>query len=163
MNIDFWGVIYGCRAFIPHLRESDWGCIVNISSLFGLVGSQNQSAYNAAKFAVKGFSDSLRLEMDLQNYNIHVSSVHPGGIKTDIVNSARFGEQAGKQMSTDEFKQAFNNTMARTSPEQAAEIIMKGVKRKKARILVGTDAKVVDLISRLWPSMYHRLALWLAK
>lgn len=159
MDIDFWGVVYGSQAFLPHLRNSDWGHIVNVSSLFGLMSMPNQSAYNAAKFAVKGFSDSLRMEMVLQDSGIGVSSVHPGGIKTNIVNSAKFADQVGNDMSNEQRKSNFNDKLARTTPDQAANIIMAGVNKNKSRILVGTDAKIFDFIQRMLPSSYQKIAL----
>ena len=96
MDIDFWGVVHGCRAFLPHLKAAEWGHIVNLSSLFGLIGIPNQSAYNSAKFAVRGFSESLRMEMEMQGTNVGVTCIHPGGVNTNIVNNARFGAQIGK-------------------------------------------------------------------
>lgn len=159
MDVDFWSVVYGCKAFLPHLRQASWAHIVNVSSLFGLIGMPNQSAYNAAKFAVKGFSDSLRMEMLSEGNHIGVSSVHPGGIKTNIVNSARFGKQIGSTLSDEERKSTFNEKLARMTPERAAQIIIEGVHRDKARILVGNDARIFDLIQRLFPQGYQKFAL----
>jgi short-subunit dehydrogenase len=159
MAVDFWSVVYGCKAFLPHLRKAQWAHIINISSLFGLIGMPNQSAYNAAKFAVKGFTDSLRMEMLSEGNNIGVSSVHPGGVKTNIVNSAKFGQQIGSTLSDEERKATFNEKLAKTTPERAAEIIMDGMQRDKSRILVGNDARLFDFIQRLMPQRYQKIAL----
>lgn len=157
MNINFWGVVYGSKAFLPYLKQSEWGHIVNVSSLFGLIAVPNQSAYNAAKFAVKGFSESLRMELKIDKSKIGVSCVHPGGVKTNIVNSGRLGRVIGKQASHEEMKQEFNQKLARTTPEQAAAIILKGVADNAPRILVGVDAKVGDAIQRMLPAGYQKL------
>lgn len=159
MDIDFWGVVYGVRAFLPHLKAAQWGHIVNVSSLFGLIGIPNQSAYNAAKFAVRGFTESLRMEMQLSGYNIGVSSVHPGGVKTNIVNNARFGNQVGKNHSADEQKAFFANKLAKTSPQSAAKTILKAIKNNEPRVLVGNDARILDAIQRIVPARYQKLVL----
>lgn len=159
MDVDFWGVVHGTRAFLPHLRAADWGHVVNVSSLFGLISMPNQSAYNAAKFAVRGFSESLRMELLAENSHVGLSCVHPGGVKTNIVNSARFGEQVASEMSDEERKHKFNNELARTTPEQAARIILNGVKKNRGRILVGGDARLFDLLQRLLPSRYQNIAV----
>ena len=160
MNINFWGVVYGSKSFLPYLQQAPWGHIVNISSLFGLISTPNSSAYNAAKFAVRGFSESLRIELMMSNEHITVSCVHPGGIKTNIANSAREGKGflgVASRMSTLERKQQFNDKMARLTPDQAAEIIIKGMLRKKGKILVGTDAKWLDRLQRLMPVGYQKI------
>ena len=159
MGINFWGVVNGCEAFVPHLKQASWGHIVNLSSLFGLIAMPNQSAYNAAKFAVRGFTESLALEMAQSPYNIGVSSVHPGGIKTNIVNSARFGQPQTGSANIEAAKKQFNNKLARTSAEQAAQIIVRGIDQKKRRIIVGNDAQFLDIVQRLLPSLYQRLVL----
>ncbi len=160
MNINFWGVVYGSKSFLPFIRQASWGHIVNISSLFGLISTPNSSAYNAAKFAVRGFTESLRIELMMTDEHINVSCVHPGGIKTNIASSAREGKAlvgAVAHMTTAERNQQFNQKMARLSAEQAAEIIMKGMLRKKAKILVGTDAKWLDRVQRLMPVGYQKI------
>ena len=123
MDIDFWGVVYGCRAFLPHLKQADWGQVVNLSSLFGLLSVPNQSAYNAAKFAVRGFSESLRMELEMSGDNVGVSCIHPGGVNTNIVNNAKFGKQVGKSRSVEKQKEFFTRNLAKTSPESAANDI----------------------------------------
>ncbi len=159
MGINFWGVVNGCEAFVPYIKQARWGHVVNLSSLFGLIAMPNQSAYNAAKFAVRGFTESLALEMAQSPYNIRVSTVHPGGIRTNIVNSARFGEAQLGAVDIEQAKREFNSKLARTSAEQAAQIIARGIDKKKRRIVVGKDAQVLDVVQRLLPSLYQRLVL----
>jgi NAD(P)-dependent dehydrogenase (short-subunit alcohol dehydrogenase family) len=159
MGINFWGVVNGCEAFVPYLKQASWGHVVNISSLFGLIAMPNQSAYNAAKFAVRGFTESLALEMAQSSHNIRVSTVYPGGIQTNIVNSARFGEAQHGAVDIEQAKLEFNNKLARTSAEQAAQIIARGIDKKKRRIIVGKDAQLLDIVQRLLPSVYQRLVL----
>ena len=151
MDINFWGVVYGTKAFLPHLKEAEEGHIVNISSIFGIIGVPTQSAYNASKFAVRGFTESLREEMLAEGTNVGVSSVHPGGIKTDIVRNGRIREMRQFHDVQDLVEQ-FDNEMARTTAEQAAAVIVKGMQKKSARILVGTDAKLIDRLQRSMPS-----------
>lgn len=152
MNINFWGVIHGTRAFLPHLTASGEGHIVNISSIFGMIGVPKQSAYNAAKFAVRGFTESLRQEMAAEGSAIGVSCVHPGGVKTNIAKAARKGaSDANNDLG------AMFEKLAKTTPAQAAEIILSGVKRNEARIFVGADAKALDLMQRLLGSRYQQI------
>lgn len=154
MNINFWGVVYGTKAFLPHLRATGRGHVVNISSIFGIVAMPTQSAYNAAKFAVRGFTESLRAELDYEDGPISCTSVHPGGVKTNIVNDARFGDSGPLERTPDEIIAEFNEELARLSPEAAAEQILAGVRADKRRVLVGGDAKVLEKIQRLFPSSY---------
>ncbi|MCX6464626.1 MAG: SDR family NAD(P)-dependent oxidoreductase, partial [Pseudonocardiales bacterium] len=152
VDIDFWGVVNGTKAFLPHLINSGDGHVINVSSLFGLLSVPSQSAYNAAKFAVRGFTESLRQEMLVAKHPVRVTCVHPGGIKTGIARNAERGAgfEDGRAM------ERFERTMLRMSPEKAAEIILRGVDRNSARVLVGTDAKVFDLLVRLLGSAYQR-------
>ena len=152
MDIDFWGVAHGTRAFLPHLIESGDGHVVNISSVFGLIGVPKQSAYNAAKFAVRGFTESLRQEMKLENQPVQVSCVHPGGIRTNIANSARMGKSENGEAQRKGF-----DKIAMTTPDKAAEIIVKGILKNESRILVGPDAWGIDAINRLLGSAYQPL------
>lgn len=151
MNIDFWGVAHGSQAFLPQMIEKGSGHIVNVSSIFGLIGVPTQSAYNAAKFGVLGFTEALRHEV--KQAGIGVSCVHPGGIKTNIVRHARFQQgpnmEAERKEAIDRFAQ-----FTITSPESAAKTIMRGIKRNKARILIGPDAYLVDWVRRLFPTHY---------
>ena len=150
MEINFYGVVRMTRAFLPHLRVADQGRIVNISSLNGLVSVPGQAAYCASKFAVRGFSNSLRHE--LAGTNVGVSVVHPGGVATSIAKSARIAPALDDGQSEMRRKRA--ERLLRMPPEQAGEIIVVGVERDAPRILVGTDAKVVSLLERLMPVGY---------
>ncbi|MFT4127183.1 MAG: SDR family oxidoreductase [Gordonia sp. (in: high G+C Gram-positive bacteria)] len=151
MDVDFWGVVNGTKAFLPYLIASGDGHIVNTSSLFGLLSEPGQSAYNAAKFAVRGFTESLRQEMIVAKHPVSVTCVHPGGIKTGI--GRNITTSAGHdQKATAEF---FDKYLATMSSEKAAGVIIDGVRKNKARILVGADAKVLDLWVRLVASKYQ--------
>lgn len=152
MDIDFWGVAHGTRAFLPHLIASGEGHVVNISSVFGLIGVPKQSAYNAAKFAVRGFTEALRQEMKLENQPVAVSCVHPGGIRTNIANAARMGKSENAEAQRKGF-----DKLAVTSPEKAARIIVKGILKDESRILVGPDAWGIDVINRLLGAAYQPL------
>jgi hypothetical protein len=152
VDIDFWGVVHGTKAFLPHLIASGAGHVVNISSLFGLLAVPGQSAYNAAKFAVRGFTEALRQEMLLAGHPVRVTCVHPGGVRTAIARNAGrgVGYEDGAAM------ERFERTMLRMPPERAAEVILRGVERDRPRVLVGNDAKVLDALVRLLGSAYQR-------
>ncbi len=160
MGINFYGVVYGTKAFLPHLQASGEGHIINTSSIFGLVGIPSQSAYNASKFAVRGFTESLREELDLTRSNVSASSVHPGGIKTNIANAARFSDNMQELMGQNETDAKANfEQLFITSADRAARVILRGVRRNKRRILIGPDAHAVDWMARLLPSFYQRLVV----
>ena len=151
MGINFWGVVYGTQAFLPLLRQAQQGHLVNVSSVFGLIGVQTQSAYNAAKFAVRGYTEALRQEME--GTNVHVCCVHPGGIKTNIARDARGGHPGISAADRgSEFEKA-----ARTTAESAAGQIIRAIEKSRKRLLIGLDAKYISLISRLFPVSYPRL------
>lgn len=152
VDIDFWGVVNGTKAFLPHLIASGDGHVVNISSLFGLLAVPSQSAYNAAKFAVRGFTESLRQEMLVARHPVRVTCVHPGGVRTGIARNAERGTgyEDGAAM------ERFERTMLRMTPERAAEIILGGVAKNRPRVLVGNDARVLDALVRLLGSAYQR-------
>ena len=152
-NINFHGVVNGTRAFLPILTAQDSGAIVNTSSVFGLVGMPNQSAYCAAKFAVRGFTDSLRQE--LRGTGVRAVNVHPGGINTGIVRNARFRKDPEGRGRSHEQMVAEFAAITMTQPDKAAEIIHRGVEAGRARILVGTDAYVFDALARLAPTRYY--------
>ena len=147
--INFDGVVNGVRAFLPLLLAQRDGAIVNTSSIFGLVGARDQTAYCASKFAVRGFTDSLRQE--LKGTGVRAVVVHPGGTKTNIIRSAHMHTDVRDGRTREEHAAAFE-ARARTTPEQAAEIIHSGVDRGKARILIGPDARFVDVLSRITPT-----------
>jgi NADP-dependent 3-hydroxy acid dehydrogenase YdfG len=151
-DINFGGVVNGVRAFLPLLLEQDAGVIVNTSSVFGLVGIPHQSAYCASKFAVRGYTDALRQE--LRGTGVRAATVHPGGVKTNIVRNSRYradfrGEHADRESAAADFE-----TLAKTTPERAAKIIHRGVERGRARILVGPDAVLLDVLARVAPTRY---------
>ncbi len=150
IGINLWGVIYGCHAFLPVLKHQSSAHIVNVSSVFGLVGVPEQTAYTASKFAVRGFTESLRHE--LADTSVAVSCVHPGGIKTNIVRNARIGETTPKEWKNQGAR--FFDKVAHTTPDEAAEVIVKGIKAKSPKILIGKDAKTINLVSRLFPTSY---------
>ncbi len=153
MSINFWGVVYGTKMFLPILRQQPRAHLVNISSIFGIIAPPGHSAYAASKFAVRGFTESLRHE--LAGGNISVSCVHPGGIRTNIARNAKAG--AGANRSIVEKEGEFFDKVARTLPEQAAERIVRGVLRDEEKILIGQDARMIDKVQRLMPVGYWKL------
>jgi NAD(P)-dependent dehydrogenase (short-subunit alcohol dehydrogenase family) len=152
-DINFHGVVHGTRAFLPILVEQDSGVIVNTSSVFGLAGMPYQSAYCAAKFAVRGFTESLRHE--LRGTGVRAVTVHPGGITTNIARNGRVRKDPEGLGRTKEQMAAQFEAITMTSPEKAAAIIHRGVERGKARILVGPDAYVFDALTRITPTHYY--------
>ena len=158
MDVDFWGVVNGTKAFLPHLIASGDGHVVNVSSLFGLLSMPGQSAYNSAKFAVRGFTESLRQEMLIAKHPVKVTCVHPGGIKTAIARNAT----AGPGEDLDTFAKFFDQKLARTTPEAAAETIVNGVRKGKPRVLIGADAKFLDAWVRLVGPSYQRVVALVA-
>ncbi|MDT5239201.1 MAG: hypothetical protein QOG79_2655 [Mycobacterium sp.] len=153
MDVDFWGVVNGTKAFLPHLIESGDGHVVNVSSLFGIFSVPGQAAYNAAKFAVRGFTEALRQEMAMAKHPVKVTTVHPGGVKTAIARNMT----AAEGIDIKDLANTFDKKLAGTTPEKAATIILDAVRKNKARVLVGPDAKALDLIVRLTGSGYQRL------
>ena len=155
MSINYWGVVYGTKAFLPLLEASGDGHVVNISSVFGLISVPGQSAYNSAKFAVRGFTDALRMELDIAGSPVSATTVHPGGIRTNIVRNARSRGEAADPARFDK--------IARTTPGRAAEVIIDAVLKNRRRVLVGTDAKIVDFLSRLPAVVIHTLLVTAGK
>ena len=158
MGINFWGVVHGTKAFLPHLKAAGEGHIVNVSSVFGLIGVPTQSAYNASKFAVRGFTEALRQELEMEGGRVSCTSVHPGGIKTNIARSARINASmkdltgVDGEKSTAEFEKLFS-----TTADQAAATILKGVRKNARRILIGLDARAIDSFQRSLPANYQAL------
>jgi NAD(P)-dependent dehydrogenase (short-subunit alcohol dehydrogenase family) len=152
MDINFWGVIYGVTYFLPLLKKEKRAHIVNTSSIFGLVGAIGQTAYCASKFAVRGFTESLRHE--LEGTNVFVTSVHPGGIKTPIAKHARPGARVDANLHRDSI--ARFDRVAITSAEAAAARILRGVEKREPRVLIGSDCKQVDLLQRITPAGYWK-------
>jgi short-subunit dehydrogenase len=163
MNINFWGVVHGTKAFLPHLRAAGEGHVVNLSSVFGLISVPSQSAYNAAKFGVRGFTDALRMELDIESCGVSSTTVHPGGIKTNIARNARMDASvASLTGDVDRARRDFDKA-AITSPQKAARQILAAVEKDKRRALIGPDAKAIDLISRLPAGLYQRVLVRGAK
>lgn len=154
MNINLYGVVRMMKAFLPHLVQQNKGHIVNVSSVYGLAGMPTNSAYSAAKFAVKGFTDVLKAE--LLRTNVQVSSVHPGGIKTNVARNSRISatQDVAKAKAT---MAKFEKVALKMPADKAAEIIIDGIKKDKSRILIGSDAKTLDWIVRIFPDSYHKI------
>ncbi len=153
MEVNFWGVVHGVKAFLPSLMRKGQAHIVNLSSILGLMSMPGQAAYNSSKFAVKGFTEALKME--LSGTAIKVSCVHPGAVKTNIAKNARVGKvitTATRTRLIDEF-----NKLSYTTAEKAADQIIKGIKQDKRRIIVGIDAKIADVLVRLFPNKYESL------
>ena len=146
-GINYWGTVYGTKAFLPHLQARPEAAVVNISSVFGLTGIGRQGPYCSTKFAVRGFTESLRAEME--DTNVQVVCVHPGGIKTNIARDARVRPDA-KELSEEEAKKFEENFI--TTPEKAAQTILNGIKKGKTRILIGRDARWMSRFLRLFPT-----------
>lgn len=159
MRVNFFGVLYGTKAFLPIMEQADWGHIVNISSLFGLIGVADQSHYNASKFAVRGMTEALRQELELANSHISCTSVHPGGIKTGIARHARVVKEPNSQ--TQIIQDNFED-VAGTTAESAALQILNAVVKNKRRLLIGSDAKFLDWCQRHFPNHYHKIYQWFA-
>jgi short-subunit dehydrogenase len=152
-DINFWGVVHGTRAFLPHLKTQGEAHIVNISSIFGIIAPPGQSAYAAAKFAVRGFSESVRHELAVAGSPVRLSVEHPGGVATSIARSSRTGvgvtDNARRSQMIDRFE-----TAARTTPKDAALRIIRGIERNEPRILIGNDARFMDILQRFRPGTY---------
>jgi short-subunit dehydrogenase len=152
-NINFWGTVHATRAFLPHLSARPAAHIVNLSSIFGIVAPPGQTAYCAAKFAVRGFSESLRHELAMANSSVRLSVVHPGGVATNIARNSRTGtgvtDNARRAQSIDRF-----DAVARTTPAAAALRIITGIEKNQPRILIGNDARLMDLVQRFRPATY---------
>lgn len=155
LGVNLLGVLHGSQLFLPHLIASGDGHLVNVSSLFGLMTIPMQSAYHASKFAVRGYTEALAIELEMTGAPVRVSCVHPGGIDTAIARNAIVAAGRDREGFTDLFA-----SLARTSPEQAATVILRGVERGKRRILVGADAWAVHLLVQLLGSRYQALVRW---
>lgn len=165
MGINFWGVVYGTKAFLPHLRASGEGHVVNVSSVFGIISVAGNGTYNATKFAVRGFTEALRQELELAGAPVSATCVHPGGIKTNIARAARHNESmkdlvgdVDPEASRAEFEKLFI-----TEASTAARTILDAVRKNRRRVLIGPDARVIDVMQRLLPSAYQKLAIAIAK
>lgn len=156
MGINLWGVVYGTKLFLPHLQRASWGCVVNISSMFGLIGLPTQSSYCASKFAVRGFSEAVAAE--LADENIDVLCVHPGGISTKIIHNSRFylGDRGHAKM-----KRYFEKKAMPAS--EAADLIVRAVEQRRRRLLITRETYSIDLIKRAYPPLPPHFINWLRK
>ncbi len=161
MGINFWGVVYGTQAFLPHLKASGEGHVINTSSLFGLMAVPTQSAYNASKFGVRGFTEALRMELDMEGACVSATCVHPGGIATNIANAGKVDPVMEKLtgQSVDAHKRRANKLINVTTAESAALQILQAVENNERRVLVGNDAKKLDKVIRLFGSAYQVLVM----
>ncbi len=156
IGVNFWGVVHGTKAFLPHLKASGAGHIVNTSSVFGLFAQPGMGAYNASKYAVRGFTESLRQELDLMDCGVSATTVHPGGIKTNIARASRVSPSVNgllvrdAQQGREEFEKFFI-----TTADKAARVILDGVRANKRRVLIGPDAYAADAMARLLPATYQ--------
>jgi NAD(P)-dependent dehydrogenase (short-subunit alcohol dehydrogenase family) len=161
MGVNFWGVVHGTKAFLPHLRAAGEGHIVNISSVFGMMGIPSQSAYNAAKFAVRGFTEALRIELDADGGKVSCTTIHPGGIKTNIARNGRFDDATMSGLGMSDLVQDPDKVVEmterafRTTPEKAAQVILDAVQADKRRAFIGTDAQLFKLMAMLPPGVYQ--------
>lgn len=162
MNINFWGVVWGTQAFMPHLRASGDGHVINTSSLFGLLSAPFNGCYNASKFAVRGYTEALRLELEMVAAPVSATCVHPGGIRTSIAKSARIDEnmQAVTGLDREESIKRFDKMLDMTTARSAALEILRAVEKNKRRVVIGADAKLLDMVVRVLGSWYQPLVLW---
>jgi NAD(P)-dependent dehydrogenase (short-subunit alcohol dehydrogenase family) len=161
MAIDFWGVVWGTQAFLPHLRASGEGHVINTSSLFGLMSMPLNGCYNAAKFAVRGYTEALRMELELAKASVSATCVHPGGVRTAIARNARLDPSSAEITGIDpeEARRRFDKLLDATSAPSAALQILRAVEHNRRRVLVGADAKVADKLVRLLGSWYQPLVV----
>jgi NADP-dependent 3-hydroxy acid dehydrogenase YdfG len=159
LAINFWGVVHATQAFLPHLIASGDGHIVMMSSLFGLMSVPGQSLYIATKFAVRGLGETLREELIVAEAPVRLTVVHPGGVQTNIVRNARVSDHESYEAT----RRLFEDRLARTTPEQAAAVILRGVLRGKPRVLVGPDAHVLHHVVRLTGARYQDVVAWVSR
>ena len=159
MGINFWGVVYGTQAFLPHLKKSGDGHVINTSSLFGLMAVPTQGTYNATKFAVRGYTEALRMELELAGEPVSATCVHPGGIATNIAKAGKFDDSMERVagVSIDKQRKMADKMISTTTAESAALQILKAVENNERRVLVGPDARILDKLVRLMGSAYQVL------
>ncbi|TAK80832.1 MAG: SDR family NAD(P)-dependent oxidoreductase [Aquabacterium sp.] len=162
MGINFWGVVWGTQAFLPHLKASGDGHVINTSSLFGLLSVPLNGCYNASKFAVRGYTECLRMELETMNEPVSATCVHPGGIRTNIAKDARMDPNTSKATGVDPdvARKRFDKLLNTTTAESAARQILRAVEKNKRRVLVGPDAKFLDKLVRLIGTWYQPLIVW---
>jgi len=165
MGINFWGVVWGTQAFLPHLKAAGEGHVINTSSLFGLLAVPTQGTYNASKFAVRGLTEALRQELDMEQCGVSATCVHPGGIRTNIAMAARIDPAMAALGGGDveAARKRFDKLLNTTTAESAARQILRAVERNQRRVLVGPDAKFLDKVVRLCGSWYQPLTTMFAK
>ncbi|WP_290868682.1 SDR family oxidoreductase [Aquabacterium sp.] len=165
MGINFWGVVWGTQAFLPHLKKAGEGHIVNTSSLFGLLSLPTQGTYNSSKFAVRGFTEALRQELDMDRSGVSCTCVHPGGIRTNIAKDARMDPAMAAKTggNAEQARERFDKLLNTTTAESAARQILRAVETNQRRVLVGPDAKFLDKVVRLFGSWYQPMTTLFAK
>lgn len=162
MGINFWGVVWGTQAFLPHLRASGDGHVINTSSLFGLLSVPLNGCYNASKFAVRGYTEALRMELEITGAPVSATCVHPGGIRTNIAKDARMDPSSAQVTGVDPdiARKRFDKLLNTTTAESAAQQILRAVERNQRRVLVGPDAKFLDKLVRLVGTWYQPIIIW---
>jgi NAD(P)-dependent dehydrogenase (short-subunit alcohol dehydrogenase family) len=157
MGVNFWGVVYGTQAFLPHLKASGDGHVVNTSRLFGLIAFPGTGSYNASKFAVRGYTEALRMELDIMKVGVSATCVHPGGVRTEIARACRMNDSTSVLFGQDErtLRDRFDKLLSTTSAQQAALAILKGVARNRRRVVIGPDARVLHFFERLLGGLYQ--------
>jgi NAD(P)-dependent dehydrogenase (short-subunit alcohol dehydrogenase family) len=165
MGINFWGVVYGSQAFLPHLKASGEGHIVNTSSLFGLISVPGVGPYNASKFAVRGYTEALRMELDMMKVGVSATCIHPGGIRTNIAKSSRVSGSMRELTGVDpeESRKKFDRLLSVTTANKAALAILRGVEKNKRRVVIGPDAHFLSGLSRLLGAAYQPIVVYGAK
>ena len=158
LKVNYWGVVHGTLGFLPAMRARNKGNIVNISSIFGIISFPAMGAYNSSKFAVRGFTECLRMELDLERSGVRVTCVHPGGIDTDIVQTQRLGSLRETIPDHEAVKTEFSRR-AITTPEAAAAKILRAASKGRRRVLIGLDAHLIDWAQRLLPTLYQPIVL----
>jgi len=162
MSANFWGVVYGTQAFLPHLRASGEGHVVNTSSVFGLIASPGTGSYNASKFAVRGYTEALRMELDMMKVGVSATCVHPGGVRTEIARASRMNDSTSVLFGEDErtLRDRFDKLLSTTSAKKAALAILEGVTRNRRRVVIGPDARALYFLERLLGGLYQPIVIW---
>jgi len=157
MGVNFWGVVHGTQAFLPYLKASGEGHVVNTSSLFGLIAFPGTGPYNASKFAVRGYTEALRMELDMMKVGVSATCVHPGGVRTDIARSSRINGSTSALFGQNEraMRDNFDKLLSTTSPQKAALAILRGVARNRRRVVIGPDARFLHFLERLFGGLYQ--------
>lgn len=165
MGINFWGVVWGTQAFLPHIKRAGEGHVINTSSVFGLLTSPTQGTYNASKFAVRGFTEALRQELDIDDCGVSATCVHPGGIRTAIARTARMDDSMQRLTNgrAEDARARFDQMLNLTTAQSAARQIIRAVERNQRRLLIGWDARGMDLMVRILGSWYQPLTTWVSK